>query len=301
VDGAGEFVVAWGRGSYRYIYDEYGYAFGFHVRTRRYDTAGNPLGPNSRASTTGLTARSRTAVAMTAPGKFAVAWDSGGDGSGSGVFARNSDLIFADGFETSSFAWSSTTGSGAGLSRQRVASLGAPEEYGLQVVVDGQNRHVQDNSPAAEARYRARFYLDPNGFDPGEAAGRFRQHVFLALAEEPVERLVLIMLRRVGGQYAIGAQVRRDDGTVAKPPFSPIADGPHAIEIDWQKATAPGANDGRFEMWIDGTSVVTVTGLDNDERAVDFVRMGAISVKDGAGGTLFFDEFVSRRLAYIGP
>jgi hypothetical protein len=29
--------------------------------------------------------------------------------------------------------------------------------------------------------------------------------------------------------------------------------------------------------------------------------MGALSVKAGASGTLFFDEFVSRRLASIGP
>jgi hypothetical protein len=125
--------------------------------------------------------------------------------------------------------------------------------------------------------------------------------VFLAFSEAPLKRLVLLMLRRIGGQYAIGAHVRRDDDTLAKSAFVPITDGPHAVELDWQKAGAPGADDGRFELWIDGTSVLTLTGLDNDERPVDFVRMGALSVKAGASGTLYFDEFVSRRLAYIGP
>jgi hypothetical protein len=31
------------------------------------------------------------------------------------------------------------------------------------------------------------------------------------------------------------------------------------------------------------------------------VRLGALSVKPGATGTLFWDEFESRRLTYIGP
>jgi hypothetical protein len=117
----------------------------------------------------------------------------------------------------------------------------------------------------------------------------------------PLKRLVVVVLRRLGGQYAIGAHVRQDNETLARTGFFAITDGPHAIEFDWQKATSPAAGDGRFELWIDGVSAVTLTGLDNDERAVDLVRMGALSVKDGASGTLYFDEFVSRRLAYSGP
>jgi hypothetical protein len=53
-------------------------------------------------------------------------------------------------------------------------------------------------------------------------------------------------------------------------------------------------------IFSDGTSMATLAGLDNDERAVDLVRMGALSVKDGASGALYFDEFVSRRLAKAG-
>jgi hypothetical protein len=41
--------------------------------------------------------------------------------------------------------------------------------------------------------------------------------------------------------------------------------------------------------------VPALTGLDNDERGVDSARLGAISVKTGATGTLDFDEFLSRR------
>ena len=34
---------------------------------------------------------------------------------------------------------------------------------------------------------------------------------------------------------------------------------------------------------------------------VDYARMGAMSIKSAAAGTLFFDEFESRRQRRIGP
>jgi hypothetical protein len=34
---------------------------------------------------------------------------------------------------------------------------------------------------------------------------------------------------------------------------------------------------------------------------VDFVRMGALSIKTGAAGTLYYDQFESRRQRLIGP
>jgi hypothetical protein len=296
-DQAGNFVVAW----VREVFDDA--AEGLkdnHIRVRRFGALGVPDGPGFPADTSWqrVPLKSRPAVAVRTPGRFIVGWDR------FDVWARSPDVIFSDGLNTGELsAWSSAALDGGDGGVSTAAAMAFPESsFGLQVTVDDRaGVYVQDDSPAAEPRYRARFYLDPNGYDPGESVGRFRQHVFLAFSESPFKRLVLIMLRRIGGQYAIGAQVRRDDDTLAKPPFFPISDGPHAIEFDWQKATAPGANDGRFEMWVDGTSVVAVTGLDTDERSVDFVRMGALSVKEGASGTLYFDEFVSRRLADIGP
>ena len=44
-----------------------------------------------------------------------------------------------------------------------------------------------------------------------------------------------------------------------------------------------------------------LTGLDNDANGVDRVRLGAMVVKPGASGTLYFDRFESRRETYIGP
>ena len=54
-------------------------------------------------------------------------------------------------------------------------------------------------------------------------------------------------------------------------------------------------------MWIDVASVAQLGGLDNAAGGIDFVRLGALSVKVGASGTLFWDEFESRRETAIGP
>ena len=79
------------------------------------------------------------------------------------------------------------------------------------------------------------------------------------------------------------------------------SDAPHFVELDWRRASGPAANDGSFQMWIDGTSVSALSGLANDAAAVGFARLGVMTIKTGANGTLYFDDFVSRRRFYTGP
>jgi hypothetical protein len=162
-------------------------------------------------------------------------------------------------------------------------------------VDDRQSIWVQDEVPNAEDRYRGRFYVDPNSIDPGEAINRHRMVLFLGLSQEPVTRVITIALRRLGGQYSVRGRVRIDDDTRVNTEFLPISDAPHLIEFDWRRASAPGANDGSFELWIDGVPATALTALDNDRRGIDSGRMGASNVKVGAEGALFFDEFVSLR------
>jgi hypothetical protein len=90
-------------------------------------------------------------------------------------------------------------------------------------------------------------------------------------------------------------------GPLVHPGFYTVTNAPQAVEIDWVRASGPDANDGTFEMWIDGISIKKLTGLDNSVSAVDFVRLGALSLKGAANGVLFWDHFESRRQTYIGP
>ena len=161
--------------------------------------------------------------------------------------------------------------------------------------------YVQDNTPSAEDRYRVRFYFDPNGFDPGEAAGIRRVRIFIGFSGAS-ERLVTLVLRRLGGEYAIMARVRRDDGTREDTGFFPIADEPHLVEFDWMRASSQGAYDGQFVLRLDDAVVSTLFGIDNDGSPIEFARLGVMAIKTPlAAGTVYFDQFESRRRRYIGP
>ena len=208
--------------------------------------------------------------------------------------------LFADGLESADTSrWHvSATGTGDLTVTAEAALAGS---FGLQGVVnDTQGLFVQNDSPNDESRYRARFYFDPNGFDPGEALDKFRTRIFIAFEEGPARRLMAVVLRRQAGQYALMARARRDDNSQANSGFFDITDGPHWVELDWQRSTTD-AGDGSLRLWIDGELRSTLTNLQNRVSAVDFVRLGALSVKEGAVGTIFWDHFDSRRETSIGP
>jgi len=40
---------------------------------------------------------------------------------------------------------------------------------------------------------------------------------------------------------------------------------------------------------------------DDDQSVIESVRMGALSIKTGAAGTMYYDQFESRRQVLIGP
>ena len=71
------------------------------------------------------------------------------------------DAIFQDGFESgSSSAWTEVDGEGD-LNVTAAAALNGT--FGLAARIDNTTvMYVLDNSPTNEARYRARFYFDPN-------------------------------------------------------------------------------------------------------------------------------------------
>ena len=104
-----------------------------------------------------------------------------------------------------------------------------------------------------------------------------------------------------GRQYSLRGRARRDDNSQADTDFFASRPRAHVVELDWIRSSGPDANDGEFRPWIDGVLRSTLTDLDNSVSSVDFARMGALSVKVGATGTLRFDEFESRRQNYMGP
>jgi hypothetical protein len=84
--------------------------------------------------------------------------------------------------------------------------------------------------------------------------------------------------------------------------WTALPSGWNAIELDWRASTTANANNGGLTLWINGTQVANLTGIDNDQQKVDWVALGAVNGIDNATrGTYYFDEFESRRGTYIGP
>ena len=294
----GNFIVVWSSEGQDRSYDG--------VYGQRYDRDLQRIGFEFRVNSYTTNFQSEPAVASDAKGNWVVVWTDGSgtgaqDGDRSGIVAQQyaPDLIFDNGFESWEPAWSASNTDGGDLAVTAGAALNGLR--GLRATVDDTaGLWVQDSSPVDEPRYRARFYFDTNGFDPGEALNKRRVMLFVAFEENPNRRLVTIVLRRLNGAYSVRGTVRLDDHTLAESPFVPITDGPHFVEFDWKRATGPDAEDGQFALWVDGSARYVAPNIDNSLSAVDFVRMGTITVKPGASGTLFFDHFRSRRFSPLG-
>lgn len=210
------------------------------------------------------------------------------------------DKIFGDEFESPSLAgWSlARTGNGKLFPSTAAAMFGA---RGLEAVVDVPKRlFLQDDTPNAESRYRVRFWFDPNGFVPGP--NKRKVQILQLFSREPKKkRIVSVFVRRTANGYQINAKVRRDGAGMVGTGWRAFSDAPHAIELDWKKSASPEAGDGHLQLWIDGTSVGLLSGLDNAAHFVDFVRFGLPAVRATTSGRVYFDRFESRRASYIGP
>src|SRR6185503_136081 len=112
--------------------------------------------------------------------------------------------IFTDGFESGDMsAWSASATDLGDLTVDPSAAMHGTTQGLLANVDDINNLFVEDQLPDNENRYRASFWLDPTGFDPGEPTTR-RTRVFILLEQNvSTRRLGAVVLRRVNGQYGI--------------------------------------------------------------------------------------------------
>ena len=169
----------------------------------------------------------------------------------------------------------------------------------MQTVIDDNNSiYVTDDSPNAEARYRARFYFDPNTI----AMTNGDTHYIFYGYHGASAVVVRVQLRRSAGVYQLRAALRNDSSTWTSSSWFTITDASHSIEIDWRVATASSANNGGLTLWIDGAQRADLAGVDNDTRRIDRVRLGAVTgIDNGTRGAYYFDAFESRRQTHIGP
>lgn len=203
------------------------------------------------------------------------------------------DLIFADSFESGNLsAWTSSVTGGTDLSVSAAAALSGTR--GMQALInDNTAIYVTDDTPAAEPRYRARFYFDPNSISMVAGDNHF---VFTGYfgTSKAVNR---IRFRFANNTYQVRAELLNNSSTWVNSAWFTISDAPHVLEIDWVAAS-----NGSLTFWIDGTQRAALTNVANSNYRIDRVRLGAVTGLDtGTRGTYFFDAFQSHRQSYIGP
>ncbi len=238
----------------------------------------------------------------TTSGDFTVSLTVTGDGdqktATKTAYIHVSDLIFKDGFESGNLsAWSSSVGDPGDLVVTHTAALVGSQ--GLQVRIDDNTpTYLVDNTPNAEARYRARFYFDPNSITMANGDMHYIFTAFDNAGKDPFD----LYFRSYNGEYQIRASLEDNSNLYYYTSWFTLTDTQHYLEIDWQAASAPGAYDGYLSLWIDGVLKYTRSAISNDTRRVESVRLGPwVGIDSGTRGTYFIDAFESHRQAYIGP
>ena len=154
--------------------------------------------------------------------------------------------------------------------------------------------YVQDDTPSAEQLYRARFYVDISSLNPG--SGEIFDH-FTAHAGNGAPEFAL-RLEASGSNIALVVSARNDSAGGGYSEVTADAALPTsycAIEFEWQAADS-GMTNGYLDVWVDGSQVTGLSGLDNQFGQIDFVRWGIVDgVTSSTTGTMSLDEFVSQR------
>jgi hypothetical protein len=221
------------------------------------------------------------------------------------VVTRCTDLIHEDSFESNNlFAWDVRQIDGGDLTTVPQSSIpccAIDGTFAMSATLDDTNPvYVQDDSPANETFVRVHLRLLPNTVDPGMSQSHFRLRTIIALSTEPVQRRAFVLvLRRQGAQYALRLRATLDSGVRMDTPFVNIG-ASSVIDIEWTRATGASTNNGQAVLKVDGATH-TLSNLDNFDYDIDSIRMGAMSVKTGAGGTMFFDKYGSARIRTFTP
>ncbi len=217
-------------------------------------------------------------------------------------------------------AWSTTILPDAGALTVSAASAMAGTDCGLEVAAkaDRNKNFIQDLSPATEQRYRAAFYIDPNGIVLPTSG--FNRKVKVQIAQCvaadalcPFNGIVQIKLAAtVNEGYVLDNFVIDGNG----------ADGTKRFRVDIPDTGATrleydvDLTNGTFKFWVNASSEsdpvavnpvdgmpIDYTGLDmSTHSGVSRSRLGFMNSPANVpvDSPIYVDEFESRRQTFIG-
>jgi len=172
--------------------------------------------------------------------------------------------------------------------------------YGMAATIDDTNvRRGRITSVSNWSHLRFGFYFDPNGISMGSG------NEFVIAAGNGGNSEFLLFLKYDGSNYQLMLKVYTDSSS-SKTSYVTITDDKHWVEVEMERSTGAGNDDGYGQFWVDdvsGAADASTTGLDDDTEDFDELDFGATeSIDAGISGTLYFDQLTWNNTgASIGP
>ena len=166
--------------------------------------------------------------------------------------------------------------------------------HGLSATLsDNDDQYVQDDSPNADKEFHAGFYFDPNSLTM--ASGDVLDLLTGYSGTDPV---LTIQLQKVDTTFKVRVRAINDNDVWSEAAtWQSITDGWNNLEIDYRAADLSG----RLVLRLAGVTLQSLSNLDTGSISIDSVRLGTMGVETGTRGTVFFDDYQSRRFSLIGP
>jgi hypothetical protein len=207
-------------------------------------------------------------------------------------------FIFWDDFETGDFSrWYNVNSGGGFVYICSQAAMSGTYGACIRRGTNDYRKQLVDNSPKKETSLSVRFNFDIHSISMG-----VNDPLHILKLKKLKEVPAHVVVKHNGSQYFIRLITKLDDLTKVKSSWIPLSDEPHTIEVDWQAASVPGANDGFAELYIDGVLKEALTGLDNDTLHITHYGIGITNLTDGLSfsGKFFIDDVGTSNLGYIG-
>ena len=188
------------------------------------------------------------------------------------------------------FPWFDEYG-GTRASFDVIAAAALEGDWGGAFTLDGAGSEIYgiDNLPNGETTIAVEILFDPNTLTM-DNTDAFQ--ILVAVSPGTGSVAFRLGLLKDGSDYKLQAIYFTDAGGIAKN-FAEVTlvDGSNLIRAEWEASSAPGADDGTFEIFLNDVSQRSDSGADNDTHNVTSIQSGAIAGLDaGTSGTFYIDR-----------
>ena len=171
-------------------------------------------------------------------------------------------------------------------------------DFGLALDLTGADpAYVETDTPDDEIRYVVRFYFNADAVSLGPGGSLV---LFRGLSDAWLQ-IVTVLLQSDGGSGRELVYTVKTDAAASVHRRDPDRTGMAPARARLGGGGGPGANDGFLHTRLDDAPTAGLDPLDNDQSTIGVARWGAVEVAAAPSGTMWLDDFASRRTGPIGP